>query len=357
VTAPANPPTTQSSAPRRRWASVTAAALTGVVVLGVAGAIAITRSSTTNAAAPATSAAASPAVSNSSAECPTATGDPTPVAPAPTRQPTGPTVVQFPHSTEPARRHLQALIEHVSAAPNDSTACGRYAYLHVRQWAADTTIGPDGLGTTQTIEFDYRRWRAEDGSGRVITMRDEPAADPATTTEDFPAGGLPGPLSAPVNTDPGLLASQINDIQPWANGDQAGIRATAEIYGWHTPNRDQRATILAVLRDSELIWRGNAIDRVGRPGVAVSFDSDNGVSRNLLILDPATGEPLAFELVTLRNPGSSQDRSRPYRTTNSSSTTIANVNSPDVVRLDREPVRPIRCVAGGATPGGKPCED
>ncbi|MFB9357811.1 hypothetical protein [Actinoplanes nipponensis] len=211
--------------------------------------------------------------------------------------------MQFPHGTEPARPHLRALIEQVSAAPSDPPDCGRYAYLHVRQWAADTTIGPDGLGTTQTIEFDYRRWRADDGSGRVITMRDEPAADPATTTEDFPAGGLPGALSAPVNTDPGLLSSQINDIQPWENGDQAGIRATAEIYGWHTPNRDQRATILAVLRDSELIWRGTAVDRVGRAGVAVSFDSDNGVSRDLLILDPATGEPLAYELVTLRNPG------------------------------------------------------
>jgi hypothetical protein len=303
VTAPANPQTTRSSAPRRRWASVTAAALTGVVVLGVAGGIAITRPSTTSTAAPATSAAASSAVSNPSTECPTATGDRTPAAPAPTRPPTGPTVVQFSHGTEPARPHLRALIEQVSAAPDDPPACGRYAYLHVRQWAADTTIGPDGLGTTQTIEFDYRRWRADDGSGRVSTMRDEPAADPATTTEDFPAGGLPGALSAPVNTDPGLLSSQMDAVQPWENGDQAGIRATAEIYGWHTPNRDQRATILAVLRDSELIWRGNAVDRVGRAGVAVSFDSDNGVSRDLLILDPATGEPLAYELVTLRNPG------------------------------------------------------
>lgn len=299
MTAPANPP----SAPRHRWASMTAAALTGVVVLGVAGGIAITRSSTTSAAAPATSTAVSPAVSNPSAECPTATGDPTPVAPAPTRPPTGPTDLQFPHGTEPARPHLRALIEHVNAGPNDPPACGRYAYLHVRQWAADTTIGPDGLGTTQTIEFDYRRWRADDGSGRVITMRDEPAADPATTTEDFPAGELPGALSAPANTDPGLLSSQMDALHPWQNGDQAGIRATAEIYGWHTLNRDQRSTVLAVLRDSELIWRGNAVDRVGRAGVAVSFDSDNGVSRDLLILDPATGEPLAYELLTLRNPG------------------------------------------------------
>jgi hypothetical protein len=300
VTTPATSP---SAAPRRRWASITAAAVTVVVVLGVAGSITIIRSSTMSTAAPATSGTASPPVSTSAFQCPTATGDPTPVGPAPTRQPTGPTVVQFPHGAEPARPRLRALIEHVSAVPDDPSACGRYAYLHVRQWAGDTTIGPDGLGATSTIEFDHRRWRAEDGSGRVITMRDEPAADPATTTEDFPAGELPGPLSAPVNTDPGLLASQINDIHPWESGDQAGIRAAAEIYGWHIPSSDQRTTILAVLRDSELIWRGNAVDRVGRAGVAVSFDSDNGVSRDVLILDPATGEPLAYELVTLRNPG------------------------------------------------------
>jgi hypothetical protein len=308
VTAPTSPPAPKG--PHRWWAGVTAAGTTAMIIVGIAVIIGtdFTRSSTgsTAAAAPSASApwaVAGPVASNSSAECPTATGDPVPAAPAPTRPPTGPTAVQFPDGTEPARPHLRALIEHVNAGSDEPPACGRYAYLHVRQWAADTTIGPDGLGTTQTIEFDYRRWRADDGSGRVITMRDEPTADPAATTEDFGAGGLPGALSAPVNTDPGLLSSQIDHIQPWENGDQAGIRGTADIYGWHTLDRDQRATILAVLRDSELIWRGNAVDRVGRAGVAVSFDSDNGVSRDLLILDPATGEPLAYELVALRNPG------------------------------------------------------
>jgi hypothetical protein len=166
--------------------------------------------------------------------------------------------------------------------------------------AADTTV-KDGQGSTQTMFFEYQRWRADDGSGRVVTFRD--TNPQVTTSDDYAAGGLPGAIRTPLSTDPAILASQINDIQPWVMGDQAGIRATADIYGWHTPGRDQRAALLTVLADRALVWRGTAVDRVGRTGVAVSIDSNRGATRDLLIFDPATGQPLAYELVFLRNPG------------------------------------------------------
>jgi hypothetical protein len=211
--------------------------------------------------------------------------------------------VQFPNDAAPARPRLRALAEQVRSAPADSATCGRYAYLHLRQWAADTTVGSDGLGTTEVIQFDYKRWRADDGSGRVMTTRFTSTSTATADVEDFPASGLPGAVREPLSTDPLVMAKQMNDIQPPAVGEQAVLRATADIYGWHTPDRDQRTAILAVLMDRNLRWRGQAIDRVGRPGVAVSVDSDNGSVRDLLILDPATGQPLAYELVFLRNPG------------------------------------------------------
>lgn len=290
--------------PRRRSRAVTAAAAaTLVLVFGVAGGIAVARTRTNSPAAPVDAAAASTPATVPPTGCSTAEVDVTPGAPAPLRQPTGTTVVQFPNDAEPASSHLRAMAEQVRSAPADSSVCGRYVHLHLRQWAADTTVGSDGLGTTKVIQFDYKRWRADDGSGRVMTTRFTATSTATATVEDFPAGGLPGAVREPLSADPLVVAQQMNDIQPPAMGEQAVLRATADIYGWHTPDRDQRAAILAVLQDRNLRWRGQAIDRAGRPGIAVSVDSNSGRVRDLLILDPATGRPLAYELVFLRNPG------------------------------------------------------
>ncbi|GLH99876.1 hypothetical protein [Phytohabitans aurantiacus] len=289
--------------PRRRSRAViaTAAAATLALVFGVAGGIAVGR--TSGPAALTDAAAASLAATVYPTGCSTAEVDVTPGAPAPIEQPIGPTVVQFPHDAEPARPHLQNLHSLVTASPPDRPGCGRYVFVRLRQWAADTTVGPDGIGTTTTMRFEHYRWRADDRSGRVVTHR-QAVPEPTITSEDFTTGELPGAIRAPLSTDPAALAGQINDVQPWRMGDQAGIRATADIYGWHEPDRDQRAAILAVLYERNLRWRGDAVDRAGRPGVAVSVDSSNGATRDLLILDPATGRPLAYELVFLRNPGS-----------------------------------------------------
>ena len=48
---------------------------------------------------------------------------------------------------------------------------------------------------------------------------------------------------------------------------------------------------------------GTVRDRAGRTGIALSVTSDNGVSRDLLILDRRTGALLAFEMAAMRDPG------------------------------------------------------
>jgi hypothetical protein len=86
-------------------------------------------------------------------------------------------------------------------------------------------------------------------------------------------------------------------------GDQALLRATADVYGWHHPARQVRVAILSILRDSAVQWRGASTDRAGRHGVAVSVDSNRATTRDVLIIDPESGWPLAYEQVTLANPG------------------------------------------------------
>ena len=225
----------------------------------------------------------------------------------PTQQPTAPTTVQDPNGTTPAWPQLQAIVQRVASGPADPLRCGRYDYVPSREWTDVTSAGPDGQGTSLITRTDYLRFTADDGSARVVATRQDPSG-PVKTSDDYPPGKLPTTLAVPLNardSDPGILAHKIHQGHPSASGAQLTVRTVADIYGWQLPARDQRAALARVLCDDAraLIWRGAAVDRQGRPGVAVSIDSNRGAIRDLLLLDPATGGVLAYEQVALRNPG------------------------------------------------------
>lgn len=62
--------------------------------------------------------------------------------------------------------------------------------------------------------------------------------------------------------------------------------------------RETRAQILRVLADVPgFLWRGEATDRAGRKGLAITFDDREHDEQELLIFNPGTGELLASELV------------------------------------------------------------
>jgi hypothetical protein len=301
-------PSTSSIDPERRPSrtrTAAAAAATVILLLAVGAGIALTRASGSPAADTAKQQAEGrpPSSTPTAAGCGTATPNREPAGTAaPPDGDTTPTVVQHPDNPPPASPHLRTLHSQIAGAAPDPSPCGRYAFVRLRQWAADTTIGPDGLGTTTTMRFEYARWRADDGSGRIVATRiGDPT--PSTTDETYRPGLLTEGIAGPLTTDPTRLAKQMTQLHPVVIGQAAYLRATADIYGWHIPHRDQRTAILTVLAGHNLQWRGNTIDRGGRPGVAVSADNDNGTTRDMLTLDPATGEVLAYELVFLRNPG------------------------------------------------------
>lgn len=207
----------------------------------------------------------------------------------------------LPAST-PAREPLRALATSIVSDGCDART-GTYAHIHLRQWTADTSTGRSHA-EINAILVEEQRWRADDGSGRVINTR-YPAAGNPTSNQTHPPGGLPAAVAGPLAADPGLFASQLNDIHPSAIiGPQAGLRAIVDINGWHTPDRAVRAAALAVLSETDGVeYHGPVTDRAGRAGVAVSVTSTDTATRDLLILDAHTGRTLAYELTMLRDPG------------------------------------------------------
>jgi hypothetical protein len=136
----------------------------------------------------------------------------------------------------------------------------------------------------------------------MITIT-HPVEGPARTDTTYRRGEIDEPLTR-LPTDPGLLWAQFNRIQPEENGPQSALRAWSDLNAWFSPNRAQRIAALTVFSDTDaLTWHGATHDRAGRPGIALSVTSDNGGTRDLLILDPRTGELLAYELTALRDPG------------------------------------------------------
>jgi hypothetical protein len=178
---------------------------------------------------------------------------------------------------------------------------GRYAHSQIRQWATNMSSS-DGVTTLDVQVWQYQRWRATNNSGREITIT-EPIEGPARTDRIYRPGQIDEPLKR-LPTDPGLLWAQFDRIQPEENGPQSVLRAWSDLNVWFSPNRAQRAAALTVFSDTDaLTWHGATRDQAGRPGIGLSVISDNGGTRDLLILDPATGELLAYELTALRDPG------------------------------------------------------
>ncbi|MEU5903766.1 hypothetical protein ABZ780_05255 [Micromonospora sp. NPDC047467] len=213
-----------------------------------------------------------------------------------------PLPTHLPEST-PARQALEA----VTVGPSGCDAIpGRFAYVHLLQWATDTTIAGNST-TTRIVLFEEQRWRADDASGRVIRSR-YPTDQQPTDDSTYHPGELDGPIG-PIAADPAALTAHIDATQPRFLGPTAVIRGLVSLLGWRTPNQAARTAVLAVLRDTPgIAYHGSVTDRAGRTGVGVSAASD--AIRFLLILNPATGELLAYERAALTPPPGS-DRTGP----------------------------------------------
>jgi hypothetical protein len=200
-------------------------------------------------------------------------------------------------ATQPARPRLRALATAVTSSACDR-ADGAYAYVQLREWVIANTAA------TGTAVLQYEHWLAADGSGRSTSVTTRmPADENRPTDETFPPGAsLVNP--APLDDDPAILAARLGRTNAFALGPQSVLRALADISQWQAPGRNVRAAALAVLADTDgLTYHGAVTDRACRTGAAISAASDNGATRDLIILDVRTGALLAHEHAAMRDPG------------------------------------------------------
>jgi hypothetical protein len=224
--------------------------------------------------------------------------------------------MQFPDQASPARPWLQQLAER-TARLDEPVDAGRYTYLRTQSWSVESTAA-DPHDANAVVARDERLWWAADRSGReeISTLPPQPGdASRADWLDGPPPGSAgarahynyrPGELAVVIDepsTDPALLAGQLSAHEPFSNGPQAVIRAVASMYRYHEMSPALRAAVLHVLAETDgLMNRGRVVDRAGRVGVAVSVDTDAGATRDLAVLDPATGTLLSYEQVALISP-------------------------------------------------------
>lgn len=281
-----------------------------VVILAVTtGAIVACTHTTTSTATPATT-DATPAASSSSGPSSAAGGDTTPAGRAPL--PLGPsTAVRVPTGRTSARAPLRRLAAALAASPAD-TEHGAFEYVADQQRVGTTTV-TDGVGTTVMTPLTHRRWRAADRSGREQTVEYPPGTATITATtgssrtdeSTFAPGELPGP--ADLGTDRATIAAAITSRARPEDGAMGIVRAVDELYRDRAPRAAARAAILHILADADLDWTGPGVDKLGRACLITSVDTrgprNAGVRRDLLYLDPATGEVTGYEHILLTNPG------------------------------------------------------
>ncbi|GAA4446554.1 hypothetical protein GCM10023170_026860 [Phytohabitans houttuyneae] len=236
-------------------------------------------------------------------------------ATAPASAPAGtPTPLALSTAADPpaARPHLAALAKAAAGAPEEAGE-GDYMYVHVQTWAAGRSRG------AHPISRDERLWWAADRSGRRDTTalpQPPPVPVPAApgvstsdiTTTTYEPGKVSVVVDAPSVQAP-VLAFQLADRHPLSEGPRGMLRAVADLYRTHHLDPAQRAAALQVLADTDGVdYRGTVVDRSGRPGVAVSVDSDGGATRDVAIFDPGAGRLLSYERVELVGAATSPSR-------------------------------------------------
>lgn len=188
---------------------------------------------------------------------------------------------------QPVGPWLRQLGAQLSGASCDR-APGKFALIHYIRWVGASRGKP---------QFeDVTRWRADDASGAEVTVQHSPV--PAQVRHrywrsgDLIESGVGDPFA---HTD--YLWWEIAPARPGAAQSDKVIQRLADLATWYSPRTDGRRAALAVISDTNgLTYYARVTDRVGRRGVGITATSAPGGTRHLLILQPTTGEFLAYEV-------------------------------------------------------------
>ncbi|GAB3948011.1 CU044_5270 family protein [Micromonospora vulcania] len=220
-----------------------------------------------------------------------------------------PVAYQFDSDAPAAGPRLRALADTIVDADYDNRD-GRYTYHHTKAWGGSVMSSDDGRHQVAFVD-ETKVWRAADGTGRQANKQLEPQY-PDQASRDYwqrelakhrTGTGTPAPSAfpLPILAVPALPAdrSGLRDLLKVVHGAGATSKQVNTVYGDYAVPRQTRAEILRVLADVPgFRWRGQVTDRVGRRGVAITFDDREHDQQNLLIFDPKTGGLLAHEMLT-----------------------------------------------------------
>lgn len=205
----------------------------------------------------------------------------------------------LPQAPRPARAALNKMATDTARLPAIPVN-GPVVYTHATVWRLDDTLDSDEPFTMQ----DEQRWRRPDGTGILRTTALPPDGPqpttrplpPATTqTLDPTTAGLAAVIPS---DDPGILDRQLTTHGPGTASAATTLAAITALYQQHCLQPTQRAAALSLLADTAgLQTDGQGEDRLNRVGISVTTTTDTRQHRALL--DPATGELLSVEVLTL----------------------------------------------------------
>ncbi|WP_326550511.1 CU044_5270 family protein [Micromonospora sp. NBC_01813] len=207
-----------------------------------------------------------------------------------------PPLLAFEYEENPlsARPYLLDLAERLT--DDGPEPAGPVTYVHTEAWSLDISAA-GGETTSVVIPWKQEIWHAPDGSAlRKVTR---PSAGPGATLAEsirYAPGEWITPTPSPPSADLAQLRAQVYANQPQENGIKSAVRGVADLYqGWVIPT-SVRAQLLRFLAEHEdLKYRGHVTDRAGRTGIAITADSAG--AQDIIILDEATGQLLAYESV------------------------------------------------------------
>ena len=179
----------------------------------------------------------------------------------------------------------------------DDVGSGRYAFVETRGWHLWSRIQNDQPVHSDVVEQRVRSWTADDGSGRTWKRVRVPLHLPDVDDSLREPGPLMWPLRSLPADDAGLERT-LAIGHPVENGPAERLVAVRDAYGQMPLPPAVRAAVLRFVAATPGIrLAGRVTDRAGRPGIAVSLDSDySGLpTRYTLIFDERDGRLLGDE--------------------------------------------------------------
>ncbi|MDG4800506.1 hypothetical protein [Micromonospora sp. WMMD980] len=188
---------------------------------------------------------------------------------------------------QPAEPWLRQLGTRLLAGECDG-AHGKFALIHYVRWVDASKGGPKA-------EI-VMRWHADDASGAELAVQYPPG--PVQVLHRY---WHPGDLIQLGTGDPlahtDYLWWEIDPAYAGTTQPDEVLERLADLGTWYSPQIGGRRAALAVLAATNgLTFYDRATDRAGRRGVGITATTAHGAVRYLLILQPTTGEVLAYEM-------------------------------------------------------------